>query len=481
MSNQNKKAEQDRRRRMNRTDARVISAGKGELLHKKQQDRLARQEQKMAEKLERQETKRPAKPRKPSSAGGTKPLSGKRASGSSGNGVKTLWQNLKQTTSKKSTKENGFQVILGGKSQKVLRWVGVVAVVAVIAVIINSMVPIGMVEYVQNMFAGAGSGEGFPVSISASSSRNIISVGSDVALLGDSSLYLYKSNGKLLFERQHGFASPAVAACSARVMIYDRGGKGLRIENRAKTVYTMDLDQVITTACMADNGYFAVVTRGSNYISDVNVYNASAEEKFVWHSAKRQVMGVALSDNGRYLAIHTFGVEAAQGVTDIILYDTKKNVILTEKSIPGSTPVSLEFKGSQVVSLLSDRAVSLNRDGESKEYLYAGGTLRCFDNTNDFGAVLILGMHQNDRNTKMVVLDKELEVLGETVLNQEILSVSAKGKKVQLLADQSVLFMNRYGEANGEAVLQADAKMLLCKGSRAIVLGAETLDEVYAD
>lgn len=241
----------------------------------------------------------------------------------------------------------------------------------------------------------------------------------------------------------------------------------------------MEAKGAITTACMANNGYFALVTRGSDYISDVTAYNASAEEKFVWHSASRQVTGAALSDNGRYMAVMTLHVESGQAVTGILLFDTRTGTTLFEEDSKGSLPVSLDCKGTTVVAVLSDKTVSVTKTGVRTDYPYEGGTLTCYDNQKDFGTVLVLGMYQDTKNNRLLILDKDLEVTGLVELEEEPLAVSAKGSTVALLADRQVLFYNRKGVLRGETPLQTDAKALLCKGSQVILLESDRLEEIH--
>lgn len=467
MAKENNRTPDPRRAAMERTRVRVITAGRDEKKQLKQQQRLARQEQKMAEKLERQKT---------APATQSAPTPQKKSPRPKGQSSKFPTRSLKQSGEKV---KNGFQVIVGGKQKKFVRLSALAAVVLAVVILINTIVPIGMWEYVQNVFAGAtGTGDGFPVAISASDRNQILSVGSDVALLGESSFQLYKSNGKQLADRQHGFANPAFTACSARVLVYDRGGKGVRLENRAKTLFSFEATGAITAATMADNGYFALVTRGGDSVSDVTVYNAKGESKFIWHSRSRQVTAASLSDNGKYLAIASVHVENGQSVTGITLFNTRKGTTLTEQEFSGSLPVSLDVKGSTALALLTDRAVSLTKSGKQNEYSYDGGSLLCFDNHNQGYAVLVLAMYQDTRNSRVVVLNKKAAVHGQSDLSGEGITVSAKGNSVLILTPDSVLFCNKKGTLKKEVSLATDATSLLCKGNRGIVLGSERLEEI---
>ena len=470
MAKDNQKDLQARRAAMERSKVRTVSKNQDEKSRRKQQLRLERQEQRLADRLERQTAKRANKKPKETNPGDTASWDKK---------VKSFVSVQKQKMKPKNRDEKEFQIVLGTKHKRLLRVFGVLAVLMVVVILVNSLVPISIWEYAGNLFASSGSGDGFPVSVSPSETNTILSVGSDVALLGDSSLTLYKSNGKVLFQRQHGYSNPAVCSCTARVMVYDRGGKNLRVENRAKTLFMKETAGAITTACMASNGYFGVVTRGVNYLSDVTVYDSDGDQTFVWHSAGRQVLGVSLSDNGRYMGVVTLQVENGQGVAQVLLFDTRKGLTLAEKRFDGSVPVSVDMKGSVAVAVLSDRVVSVTKSGVTAEYPFEGGSVTCFDNHNDYGTVLVLGMYQDSHNNRLLVLDEDMDVISETEIEREVLGVSAKGNRVSLLTNGQVLFYSRGGTFKGESPLETDGKYLVCKGGYAIVLGTDTLQGVY--
>ncbi len=374
--------------------------------------------------------------------------------------------------------KDGFQVIVGGKKKQLFRLTAVVAGLLAVILAINIAVPITLGEYIANVFAGAGKGKGFPISVSTSEKSRLLLVGSDIALLGDSSWTLYKTNGKLLADRQHGFTNVAATACSSRMIVYDRGDTGVRVENRAKTLYTMEAKGPLTTAAIAENGYFALVTRSNNYVSEVTVYNHKAKEQYIWHSSSRQVTHAALSDNGRYLGVATLNVSGGEAVTDLLLFDTKKGTTLYELSCKGSTPVSVAMKKTTLMVLLSDRLVSVTKKGEKAEHLFDYGQPVCFDLHPAFGAVLSLSLYQDAAKQRVIALSPTLKVLGQADVAANVTAVSAKGSHITLLTDGQVLFYNRKGVLKKQKDLETDAKGILCKGDFAVTLSSDKLSKV---
>ncbi len=478
MANENKRPDA-RRAAMERTKVRVIAAGRDRKNNKKEQDRLARQEQKMAEKLERDARRQAQKEQRQAAAkaAAKAPAAPARAPQTRHAPVDPVPAKEPKTAPRRRLTREDLQVIFGGRGRKIARWVGVAALVVAALFIINALVPISIPEYVETVFAGAGTGDGYPVAVSAGV-RTMLPVGSDVALLGDSSLQLYRSDGRLLFDRQHGFANPAMCSCSARVLVYDRGGRGLRMENRARTLFSLEAPGAVTTADVADNGSFAVVTRAGDYVSDVTVYTPAGQQRYVWHSSSRQITAVSLSGNGRYAAVFALHVDGGQAVTDLLLFDTRRGTTLLEESYGGCLPVSLDVKGTTCVALFTDRLSSVTKAGERQDYMFEGNTLACFDNRSADGAVLVLERYQNARDHQLVVLDRNLNLLGQADVTVPVIAVAARGGWISLLSDETVQFYNRQGVLRQEATLANDGRALVCKGNRAIVLGSDVMTEI---
>ena len=102
-----------------------------------------------------------------------------------------------------------ISVIIGGKLKRAAKFKKLLAAAAVLLtafIVLNIAIPIGLIDATGEFFAGfSASGPGFPLDISAASGRLISGVGSDVALLCDSTVMLYTASGKQIYTRPHGF------------------------------------------------------------------------------------------------------------------------------------------------------------------------------------------------------------------------------------------------------------------------------------
>ena len=120
-------------------------------------------------------------------------------------------------------KRQKISVIIGGKLKRAAKFKSCLPLrpyCFTAFIVLNIAIPIGLIDATGEFFAGfSASGPGFPLDISAASGRLISGVGSDVALLCDSTVMLYTSSGKQIYNRPHGFSNPAAATSRYRVLV----------------------------------------------------------------------------------------------------------------------------------------------------------------------------------------------------------------------------------------------------------------------
>ncbi|NLN81692.1 MAG: hypothetical protein GX136_04010 [Clostridiales bacterium] len=172
--------------------------------------------------------------------------------------------------------------------------------------------PESVIYWINDKLAGGQSGDGFPVDINGSSVLNMEKTKDGLALLTDTSLVVFNQKGGEVFRRQHGFSNPILRTNGRWLLMADVGGNRLKIETRASTPIEMKLDNYITSASIAGNGNFAVVTGSSSgYASEVMVYNRKKEIIYGWCDKELSIFDAALSPDGKSMAV--VGIQAESG------------------------------------------------------------------------------------------------------------------------------------------------------------------------
>lgn len=372
-----------------------------------------------------------------------------------------------------------ISVIIGGKLKRAAKFKKLLAAAAVLLtafIVLNIAIPIGLIDATGEFFAGfSASGPGFPLDISAASGRLISGVGSDVALLCDSTVMLYTSSGKQIYNRPHGFSNPAAATSRYRVLVYDRGGKGYKIERRRGTVLEGSADREIITAAIGDKGFFALATRSGDYVCDVTAFDRKGGQKCTWHSSERQVVALAVSDDGRYMGIGTVSGQGGKTLGGVLLIKTDGGTIISDQSFEGSNVVSLDFKGNTLVGVFDNMLTSITEQGVRTDFGFDSGRVSCFAQSSTAVAVTV-EKYNDSANNQLMVFDKTLENLYSADIGAEAVSLSLSGNKVVVLSGEKLISFDAKGERKKEAEASADARQIITSGAGTAVLGSVTIE-----
>lgn len=369
-----------------------------------------------------------------------------------------------------------YRVIRGGAGRKragLVALISAVAVVLVSVILVNSLAPAGLIELIETATAGFGTGNGFPQDIGATTDQSIATVGNSIAVLTDTSLLLYKNDGYKVLERQHGYSSPVLSASTSRMLVYDRGGTKLRVENAARSLGEITMDHAVITADLGYNGAFVVATRSSEHLCDVQVYNADLDKIYTWHSATRYVTSVSMADGGRQFAVGVLSVEAGEYVSHVLYFDCGSVEPVYTQEFRGSTVLSVDCKqGGRVVAVFDNMLSSLNRDGQHTDVPLEGQTLHAFDNHDPAGVAVSLTKYNHPQNAELVLFDASLKKCGGGQTEGVVQSVSMSGRRVcVLLRDRMVVFDNK-GVLLGKVEVDSDSLLVANTNSRACVVGS---------
>ena len=124
-----------------------------------------------------------------------------------------------------------------------------------------------------NPTAGSMQTTSFPVTLDAVEPIDIFSFGDSVVLLTSDETALLDASGKTSFQFVHGFTNPVVKTGNDRVLTYDRGGYGFRLDSRQGNLYAGRTSNTILTGASGHGAVFALVTTEPHYAGSVTVYN----------------------------------------------------------------------------------------------------------------------------------------------------------------------------------------------------------------
>ena len=389
------------------------------------------------------------------------------------------WSFSHKVKANSSSDNSSMEVIVTNRNNVFFRIICIILAIVMFVFGLNILMPMGISETLKNFVVGIGGGDGFPVSVSAASTENVISVGGDTALLTDSTLMLYKQNGKVIFNRQHGYSNPVVCSGGSRALLFDRDGKRYRIDNRAETLYDLTTEDNILTADVSDRGYYALVTSSEEYLCTVTVYNKNAKSMFVWNSAERRVSSVSLSSTGKYLAVGTLKAENGVLCSEILIFNTQKSgqPIVSQK-YDGSALVSLDYKSSGVICVFDNMASYITKKGVREDYSFDSAEPIAVANSSSKGTAVVLRRYNDAENNLVVSFNSRFKKMYENELLKECVDVSMCGTKVAVLTKGDVIAYNGRGKIVFEGETRVDSNTILSYKHHAMVLTTTSVEYI---
>ena len=260
-------------------------------------------------------------------------------------------------------------------------------------------------------------------------------------------------------------------------MVYDRAGSKFRVENSSKTIGEITTDYAIITADLGRNGTVAVVSSSKGYLNEVNIYNRSLQQKYVWKSASRQVISVSVSDNGQYFAVGTLSVDGGGFVSHVMAFSIKSTQPLWEETYQGSQILSVDFKGNDHIVAVFDNMISgCTRKGERQDYDYEGQTLEAFSNTAKNGTTLILSRYNQQTSTECLLFNAQGTLTGQSSIEGIVQSVSQNGRYIGVLMRGQFVVLDVQGTVRYTIDTQEDKNLICMMGKKAVLVGPFEID-----
>lgn len=207
--------------------------------------------------------------------------------------------------------KSSFRILVGKRKAnriKKIIFASVIFSLALTLFIVSLASPTGLSEAITNFTATFSFGSKLPAQLTSTETFAVSAKNNYFYLLTDTELSVYSNNGKKSFSDTHGLSSPVLCESDARCLIYDQNGTGVRIYNAKKLILTKDNKNEIYACDISRNGTFAVAGKSDNFASMVSVYDKKGEMLYEWYSPKEIITTVAVSPNGKNIALTTISI-----------------------------------------------------------------------------------------------------------------------------------------------------------------------------
>ena len=344
---------------------------------------------------------------------------------------------------------SSFKIVSGRKKklkQMNLITAAVIAALALVLLLCSLFSPTGLVEGFRNYTAAVSLKSNFPSVISGSEIYNLDVKNRYFYSLTDTDFECYSKNGKKMFGFTHKMSTPAFVTSQSRALLYDQNSTSVSVYTAYDKVYEFSTEFSIYCADIARNGSFAVATKSNNYTSAVVVYNKKAEKVYEWFCPDELVSAVALSKNGKKLAVAS--VKAENGH-----YRSFLRVFKFDSAEPVFTK---EYSGTFIVSLYSQLnnsfAVVTKNDCDIiswKNYkVVSNETQNVIINVSGYGnKTVVCERMESDASSNIIkVYNGKGKITSEFQFNKNIDDFKVYKRNIYILSGNEILCLNLKGE-----------------------------------
>lgn len=370
----------------------------------------------------------------------------------------------------KAPKNANMKVVKGKKAEKKRKFrllTSVVIVVAVVLFVLEMIFPAGLVRTLKNTVAVIGSGN-LPIELDSTNTLDVKPMGSYYYLLTNTHLYAYSNSGKELIVHVHGFENPILKASRFGALIFDQGESKVSILTISGEETVVDIKKAVFTAAISDSGSYTVVTESDSYASAVSVYNKKGKNIYEWYSAKDTVNNVAISSNGKKIAVSTFNTSGGEFTSNISVLNFKSANPEYSYKIEDSLVYDISSAATSYFTVASSNSIQFIKWNNFDRNEYSNDHNLMTLRTASHGTVAVWSRESNLNESIITVFKKNGEKDYEFKFNGIISDIRLFGGHIYCMSDTEIYLLSETG-----AVLRKASSGF--GGVRAVVSGTNNV------
>ena len=353
---------------------------------------------------------------------------------------------MKPTKNGAQSSSSSVKVVKGGKLVRMRRiriLAATIAVIALICIVLDFILPAGLVEGIVNFTAKFGGGS-YPISVYGSDILDTKYSSTGCFMLTDTKLTAMNDSGKEILSVNHGFSNPYLVTSETRALIFDQGGNELCVYNLKEKKNDLVTKNKIVNASIGRDGTFAVVTHSDSYAATVTVYDIDSNVIYEWNAAKDLISSVAVAPSGKEIAVGTVYVENGQYKTSvqILEFDSANAKFTTD--LNGQLPLMLD-SNNKGVSVISENAYNFIRwNKNDKTEIKSEYSIDKFRKSS--GRILLSLNHKGNKSENIIMLlDTKGNKICEFKYNGNITDIAPYGNHIYCLTDNNIIILDKEG------------------------------------
>ncbi len=364
-------------------------------------------------------------------------------------------QNVKtKPRKKKKAPKKGQEKLLS-----VLKTVCIISVVLALLVIaaqrFGDITFSSVSDYFNTLISGAKSGDGYPYYFESLAVKKVLPIEKDLFVLSDDAGFVLDNTARTLGKEEHTLSSPLSVSAGGRVLTLDVGEHSYRVQSKTKLLYEGSFPQKLLTGAISKSGAIALASRGDSSQTKLTVLNKHQKEVFTWNCANENIIALALSDNGKRVAVSVVGAADGELYSKVYLFDTSKNDPLLSLSYTGIVP-HLSFLSGDYLLVAGNKVFELYKGNEkiAEEDLSVNTFSHLYTSDSKY-AIAAFSKYGSASSKIIKAYDRKGNLLFTVELNESIKGVSTDGQSFSVLSDNALYNYDREGALIGKVPIEA--------------------------
>ena len=299
-----------------------------------------------------------------------------------------------------------------------------------------------------------------------------------LAVAGDNEIKFFTSTGRMTLTSGSDFSNPKITCSDSLALIYDQGRHYFAVYNSFISVYSETLRYPISSAHMAKDGSFCVVTRSERYGSVVRVYDKdfSLESEY---SKNDLVVSARMSDDGKHVAVLSFDTQAGEGVAKLSVLRRGSDERKGEAVVYDVMPYFVSFlTNDRIVAVCDGKAVVYGLDGDVKGSIDYPGALT-FVSETDGGFAMLFDEGSVRAESHLVILDRNGNVRRSEKIAGVVSDMKYHGNYVYMLCENEAVRLDvtlgarsrtPFAEEQATLLVFANGEVMACTDATAYYL-----------
>lgn len=316
---------------------------------------------------------------------------------------------------------------------------------AVVLLVLHLILPVGILENLQNLTALIGSGS-YPAEIKSTEVLNAVSRGNYYYVLTDTRLNAYSNGGKDIYSYSHGFENPVLKTSKTRALVFSQGGNEAYIYNLAELKSSVSTEKEIITANISDSGAYALVTRSDSYASVVSVYNKNNKLVYEWYSSEDTVNNVAISPNGKKIAVSAFNASSGDYSAKVCVFSFDSATPEYTESYSGSPIYGIDSRNSAGFSVITENSVQFIEWSDHKKTEYKNDYTLSLFRSGSGGSIAVFNRTSDKTDNRVAVFNSKGKLKSEFEFKGIIGDIEIHGGHIYCISDAFVYLLSENGE-----------------------------------